>query len=74
MAQTKGHKWEFRARFRRNTFGWKSQPAVNRAIEALVPIIAGAPVDAETREGWLERLWRAYQDDAMPYMELLGDH
>ncbi len=124
MAKTKGHKWEFRARFRRHTFGWKSRPAikrvkeavseikkiarkdktlaaegavlflekvspalehvdsssgaigtaVNKAIEALVPIIAEAPADAKTRDGWLERLWDAYQDDGIPYIEGLGDH
>lgn len=123
MPKTKSHKWDFRARFRRHAFGWKSQPAikrvreavseikkvarkdktlaaegavlflekvapalehidsssgaigtaVNKAIEALVPIIAEAPADAETRDRWLERLWSAYQDDDMPYIELLGD-
>jgi hypothetical protein len=118
------HKWEFKARFRRNAFGWKSQPAitrvkqavaeikkvakkepvlagegavlfiervspaleqvdsssgsigsaVNHAIAELVPLIANAPIDAKTREAWLERLWEAYQDDGIPYIELLGDH
>lgn len=117
------HKWEFRARFRKNSFGWRSQPAikrvreavseikkvarkdkalaaegavlflekvapalehvdsssggignaVNKAIETLVPIIAGAAVDAKTRDGWLERLWEAQQEDGIPYIELLGD-
>lgn len=124
MARTKGHKWAFRARFRRHAFGWRSQPAikrvkeavseikkiarkdktlaaegavlflekvspalehvdsssgaigtaVNKAIEALVPIIAEAPSDTDTRDRWLERLWSAYQADDMPYIELLGDH
>lgn len=118
------HKWEFKARFRRHAFGWKSQPAitrikqavveirkiarnepvlaaegsiaflerispalenvdsssgaigtaVNNAITELVPIIAKAPADAQTRETWLERLWEAYQNDDIPYIELLGDH
>jgi len=118
------HKWEFKARFRRHAFGWKSQPAitrikqavaeikkaakkdsvlaaegaiaflervspalehvdsssgsigsaVNNAIAELVPIIADAPADAETREAWLERLFEAYQDDGIPYIEWLGDH
>jgi len=122
--KTKAHKWEFKARFRRNTFGWKSQPAikrvkeavseikrvarrdkvlaaegavqflerlspalahvdsssgaigtaVNRAVEALVRIIAEAPTDPEKRDAWLERLWDAYQEDGIPYIELLGDH
>jgi hypothetical protein len=116
--------WEFKARFRRHAFGWRSQPAitrirqavaeikkvarkdpmlaaegaiaflervsptiehvdgssgsmgtaVNHAIVELVPIIAGAPADAQTRDAWLERLWEAYQDDQMPYIESLGDY
>ena len=48
--------------------------AVNKAIDALVPIIAEAPADDKTRDAWLERLWDAYQEDDMPYIELLGDH
>jgi hypothetical protein len=32
------HKWEFRARFRRHSFGWKSQPAVKRVKEAVSEI------------------------------------
>ncbi len=118
------HKWEFKARFRRNAFGWRSQPAitrikqavaeikkvakkdarlaaegvvvflervspaleavdsssgsigtaVNNAIGELVPIIANAPADARTRDAWLERLFEAYQDDGIPYIEWLGDH
>lgn len=124
MAKASPHKWEFRARFRRHAFGWKSQPAikrikeavseikkvarkdkllaaegavlflekvspalehvdsssgsigtaVNNAIAALVDIIATAQADEATREKWLERLWEAYQDDQIPYIELLGDY
>lgn len=48
--------------------------AVNNAIGQLVAIIASAPVDEAAREDWLERLWDAYQDDGIPYIELLGDH
>lgn len=48
--------------------------AVNSAITALVPIIAKAPADAETREGWLNRLFEAHAADQMPYIELLADH
>ncbi len=124
MAKTPSHKWTFRARFRRNAFGWRSQPAVkrvkeavseikmvarrdpllgaegavlfleklspsleqvdsssgamgtavNNAISALAEIIAAAPADAATRDRWLERLWDAYEEDAIPYIESLGDH
>lgn len=124
MPKTESHKWEFKARFRRNAFGWKSQPAiarvkqavaeikkvakkdavlaaegavafierlspalthvdsssgaigsaVNRALAELVPIIAAAPAGPKLREAWLDRLWDAYQDDEIPYIECLGDH
>ncbi|MBI5627891.1 MAG: hypothetical protein HY953_03145, partial [Candidatus Rokubacteria bacterium] len=47
--------------------------AVNHAIEDLVAVIARASVDARTREGWLERLWEAHANDAIPYIERLGD-
>ncbi len=118
------HTWEFKARFRRSAFGWRSQPAllrvkqavaeirkvarkdpvlaaegsvlflervspalenvdsssgaigtaVNHAIDELVPIIAGADVDAQTRGKWLQRLYDAHADDGIPYIELLADH
>ncbi len=118
------HKWEFKARFRRHAFGWKSQPAitrikqavteikkvaktepvlaaegaialiervspalehvdsssgaigtaVNNAIAELVPLIAGVQADAKTRDAWLERLFEAYMEDGIPYIEWLGDH
>ncbi|MFP2958306.1 hypothetical protein ACLEPN_10820 [Myxococcus sp. 1LA] len=124
MVKDVSHKWEFKARFRRHAFGWKSQPAitrikqavteikhaakkapvlaaegavlflervspalahvdsssgaigtaVNHAINELVPLIASAPVDAATRDAWLERLWEAYQADDIPYIESLGHH
>ncbi|MEZ4361620.1 MAG: hypothetical protein R3B48_15645 [Kofleriaceae bacterium] len=32
------HKWEFRARFRRHAFGWRSQPAITRIREAVSEI------------------------------------
>lgn len=47
--------------------------AINAATDKLVPIIAGAAADAKTRDAWLERLFDAYQDDEIPYIELLGD-
>lgn len=47
---------------------------VNHMIETLAPIIAQAPASANQRDRWLERLWRAIEDDAIPYIELLADH
>jgi hypothetical protein len=47
--------------------------AVNRAIDALVPIVAGASVDPQVRQRWLHRLWTAIEDDAVPYIEYLGE-
>jgi len=32
------HKWEFKARFRRHAFGWKSQPAITRIKQAVAEI------------------------------------
>lgn len=46
--------------------------AVNHAIEACARIIAAAPVDDETRDRWLDRLWEAHENDAIPYIERLG--
>jgi hypothetical protein len=38
MAKAAVHKWEFRTRFRRRAFGWKSQPAIKRIKEAVSEI------------------------------------
>lgn len=48
--------------------------AVNNAIDALVPIVAVAPVDDVLRDKWLDRLWQAVEEDEIPYIELLPDH
>jgi hypothetical protein len=32
------HKWEFKARFRRHAFGWKSQPVITRIKQAVTEI------------------------------------
>ena len=48
--------------------------AVNHAIETCARIIAEAPVDAETRDRWIERLWEAHQSDEIPYIERLADY
>ena len=44
------------------------------ALALLAAIIAAAPADAKTRDRWLERLWEAYQEDDIPYIEALGDY
>lgn len=38
MAKADPHKWEFRARFRRHAFGWKSKPAIQRIKQAVSEI------------------------------------
>ena len=38
MSKGAAHKWEFRARFRRHAFGWRSQPAIRRIREAVSEI------------------------------------
>jgi hypothetical protein len=47
--------------------------AVNNAIAALVPVIAGAPADDMTRDRWMDHLWEAVQNDEMPYIEMLPE-
>jgi hypothetical protein len=124
MTKSTKHKWIFTARFRRQAFGWRSQPAikrvkeavaeikaaarqdkilsaegavllleklspaleqvdsssgsigtaVNNAIDTLVPIIADAPADDQVRGKWLERLWKAVEEDGVPYIELLPEY
>ena len=38
MGSPKTHKWNFAPRFRKNAFGWRSQPAVTRVKEAVAEI------------------------------------
>ncbi len=38
LPRTDKHKWEFKARFRRHAFGWRSQPAIQRVKEAVAEI------------------------------------
>lgn len=47
--------------------------AARAAVDALVPVIARAPADEATREGWLEQLFEAIQNDDPPYLESLDD-
>ena len=47
--------------------------AVRNAIEALVSIIGRAPATEETRSSWLDRIYDAYIEDEVPYLDSLGD-
>lgn len=38
MSSSVAHKWKFDPRFRRNAFGWRSQPALSRVKEAVAEI------------------------------------
>lgn len=46
MPRAESHKWEFKARFRRHAFGWRSQPAIQRVKEAVAEIKKVARKDA----------------------------
>ena len=54
------YRWEFKARFRRHAFGWRSQPAVQRVKEAVSEVKQVARRDpvlaADGAVGLLERL------------------
>ena len=42
--------------------------AVQRTLDDLIPLIATAPADPQTREGWLDRLWMAILGDGVSYL------
>ncbi|MBT2989962.1 MAG: hypothetical protein KME65_13490 [Candidatus Thiodiazotropha sp. (ex Ctena orbiculata)] len=46
---------------------------VNKALDALIPIIVNAPADEKTRGKWLDRLWQAMADDGVDYLSPVGD-
>jgi hypothetical protein len=46
MGTNASHKWAFVARFRRNAFGWRSQPAITRIKEAVSEIRKVARTDS----------------------------
>ena len=47
--------------------------AVNKALDALIPIFVKAPADDKTRSKWLDRLWQAMADDGVDYLGPVGD-
>jgi hypothetical protein len=60
MTTTQAHKWEWKARFRRHAFGWRSQPAITRVKQAVAEIKKVAKKDpvlaAEGAVVFLERV------------------
>ena len=60
MAKPVAHKWEFKARFRRHAFGWRSQPAIQRVKQAVSEIKKVARADpalaADGAVAFIERL------------------
>jgi hypothetical protein len=60
MGSQEKHKWTFQSRFRRNAFGWRSQPAIKRVNEAVAEIRKEAKSDplcaAEGAVLFLERV------------------
>jgi len=66
MEKPAPHRWQFRARFRRHAFGWRSQPAVQRVREATSEIRKAARRDpvlaAEGAVTLLERLSPALEN------------
>lgn len=60
MTASPAHRWEFKARFRRHAFGWKSQPAIQRIRQATSEIRKVARTDpvlaAEGAVTLIERL------------------
>jgi hypothetical protein len=45
MVSPGAHRWEFKARFRRHAFGWRSQPAIQRVKQAVTEIRKVARTD-----------------------------
>jgi len=48
--------------------------AVNKALDALVPLITEVVADVQLRDGWLDRLWAAIEADQIPYLDRLPDY
>jgi hypothetical protein len=60
MAKRDGHRWEFKTRFRRHGFGWRSGPAIQRVKQAVSEIKKIARADpalaADGAVAFIERL------------------
>ena len=47
--------------------------AVFHAMVVLVDVVSDAPADRKTRSKWLDRLWEAFNDDGVGYLDVLGE-
>jgi len=47
--------------------------AVYWTQQELLPIAIAAPADRKTRDGWLDRLWKAIEEDGVDYLSGVGD-
>ena len=47
--------------------------AASRGVATLIDLILAAPADAKTRAKWLDRLWEAFQNDGIGYVDGLGE-
>ena len=47
--------------------------AVYNAMRILVDLVVEAPADEKTRSKWLDRLWKAFNDDGVGYLDVLGE-
>lgn len=43
------------------------------AMDVLVDIVVQAPVDKKTRDRWLDRLWDAFNNDGVGFLDQLGE-
>ena len=48
--------------------------AVYNAMDVLVDVVIKAPADEKTRGKWLERLWDAFNEDGVGFLDKLGEH
>ena len=47
--------------------------AVYNAMGVLVDIVVEAPADEKIKAKWLDRLWEAFNDDGVGYLDVLGE-
>ena len=48
--------------------------AVYNAMDVLVDVVIKAPADKKTRGKWLERLWDAFNEDGVGFLDKLAEH